>query len=348
MLANRAKHKTTGASAKASFALVLALCGACSIGLTAPPGVEIKRSGVLAPGGPTVEIVYWTDDTHVLFIGAKPGVFETLPDGRKPLKNFLTQWDTANGETKTLAELGEYAGLCYDSGYSLYWYRKPGDQSGRPGEPVFAAGPLGHEVLITRKGSINRFTCRDYDERRVNTEIGKGFWPLREEHGYWGGYQGRTGTFLVREEAGGKIEIPLNIPYEPYIRWSGYSGAYVFRRLESLTSRTQTMGKMWLLSPDGQTKEFIIPAGPWFGGATGYDITSRGIFIWSYALGHLAIGDAGGYLMQEGLPKRFIEGLIYAYGISQDGCKIALSVGQYGRPRDSAEMLMANICKKSG
>src|SRR5690348_18322963 len=94
MPVNKETHKTTGASAKGSLGLLLALCGACSIGLTAPPSVEIKRSGVLAPGGPTVETVYWTDDKHVLFIGAKPGVHETLPDGRRPLKSFLMQWDT--------------------------------------------------------------------------------------------------------------------------------------------------------------------------------------------------------------------------------------------------------------
>ena len=127
---------------KTAASLLLALCAACSsIGITAPSGVAIKRSGVPVFGGPTVEAVYWTDNTHVLFIGGKRGVFVTLPDGRKPLKHFLMQWDTATGEVKTLAELGEYPGLCYDRGYILYWYRKPSDERGRPGEPVFKEGP---------------------------------------------------------------------------------------------------------------------------------------------------------------------------------------------------------------
>ena len=336
---------------KTAVVLLSSVLAACSsIGVTAPSGVEIKHSGVLAPGGPTVETVYWTDDAHVLFIGAKPGVFESLPDGRKPLKRFLMLWDTASGEVKKFADLGEYAGLCYDRGYVFYGYRKPSPKKGQPGESVIKAGLLGSEAEIHRRGSINPFSCREYDETWLKTNIGKGFWPLREEHGYWGAYQGRgrTETVLIKNEGGRRIEIPLKILYEPPPHWSEYARAYVFGRAQHVFSRSKTAGRMWLLQPNGETKEFDIPAGPWFGGSTGYDITKRGVFIFSHALANNGIGDAGGYVMEKGKkPQRFIEGYIHAFGISANGCNIAMSIRLKDGPRDSAEMVMANICSTS-
>lgn len=319
-------------------AIILAGC-AGQHGVAAASGVEIKRSGVLAPGGPTVESVYWVDDRHVLFVGAKPGVFETLPDGRKPLKSFLMRWDTATGEVKTLAELGEYAGLCYDRGYIRYWYRRPG------GHAVFKAGTLGSEVEVAPKGSINRFSCREYDERHVHSKYGPGFIPLREEHGYIGGRQDarkqNMAVYITTVDGKpGELWVPV-LGAGP--RWSEYAGAYVFRRSEGLFSATKTTGKMWLLKPSGESKEFEIPAGPWFSGSTGYGYTKRGVFMWSSATRAKA---EGGYLIGNSLPERFIQGYIYAFGISPNGCNIALSIRLQDGASDSAEMMMANICAK--
>ena len=342
--------RSIGALSRAVLGVILFLgLSACSAQVL-DRGIPIRRSGVLSPGGPTVGTVYWKDDRQVLFIGAKPDVFAILPDGRRVLRSFLMQWDTASGEVTTLAELGEHGGFCYYHGYIRYWYRKPSSPEAR-GDTVFKAGLLGSEVEVAHTGSINRFSCREYDELEVKSKIGQGFWPLRETDGYWGAHQGsgRVETVLVRVEAGKRRETPLKIPYQPYFRWSEYAGSYVFRRLETQFSRTNTTGKMWLLRPDGVTTEFDIPAGPWFGGSAGYDITRRGVFMWSYALVKHGNGDAGGYLIEAGRsPKRFIEGLIYAYGISPNGCGIALSIGRGGASRESAEMVLVNVCGKGG
>jgi hypothetical protein len=106
---------------------------------------------------------------------------------------------------------------------------------------------------------------------------------------------------------------------------------------------------MWLLRPDGQATEFDIPAGPWFGGSAGYDITREGVFIYSHALGNQGNGDAGGYVMANGkTPERVIEGYIYAFGISPNGCNVALSIGlNFGSGR-GPEMVMINLCATRG
>jgi hypothetical protein len=333
------------------FAVALTLFAACEGQyVTAASGVEIKRSGILAQGSPVVETVYWTDDTHVLVIGVRPGVFEALPGGKKTLKNFLMQWDTTTGDVKTLTEVGEYSGLCYDRGYVRYGFR-----TGQ--RLTVKAGPLGNEVDISSSLSsadmndirVNPFSCREYNERELRTKFGTGIWPLREEHGYWGGREDalqKKMSVYIKTVNGVTQELLVPI-LGPVPRWSEYAGAYVFKRSEDLFSKTKTTGKMWLLMPDGQTKEFDIPAGPWFGGSTGYGTTRRGIFMYSHALENLGNGDAGGYLLQNGgKPERFIEGYIYAFGVSPDGCKIALNIGLHPGSRRGPEMVMADVCVK--
>lgn len=104
---------------------------------------------------------------------------------------------------------------------------------------------------------------------------------------------------------------------------------------------------MWLLKPDGETKAFDIPAGPWFRGSTGYGLTKKGVFLWSAAVGNYDMGDAGGYLMQPGgKPERFIEGYIYSFDVSPDGCKIAMSIALEDKPEYGPEMIMADVCGK--
>jgi hypothetical protein len=307
--------------------------------LAAPTSVEIKRAGIQTFGVPIVGKIYWTDNSHVLFIGAKRAEFKLLPDGRKLQKKVLTLWNTETGDIKILADIeGEYVSLCYDRGYVRYGF-KSGSRS------IVKAGPLekvteGPVVTPSRKHfRVNPLTCREYDEHKVTSQLGDGIIPLREEHGYWrrgGGVVPSGMTIYIRKGDEGKEEhilVPISASRPD---WSEYAQAYVFGRSEDLFSRTKTTGKMWLLFPDGQTKEFAIPAGPWFGGSTGYGITRHGVFMYSHALVNLGNGDAGGYLFADGQrPERFIEGYIYAFGISPDGCGIALNLraGSMRRPK---------------
>jgi hypothetical protein len=326
--------------------ILLTSCGGYYAAATSR--IEIRQSGLLAIGGSVVEAVYWLDNERVLFVGAKPGVFEQLPDGRKPLKQFLMQWDTASGKTTTLAELGEYSGLCYDRGYVRYNFRI-GDKV------TVKAGPLGEESDITesvlRPGRehirVNRITCREYDERAVHSKYGPGFLPLREEHGFWGGREdARQRKLSVYIRTANDKQEELFVRASGHPRWSEYAGGYVFGRLEDLFSSTKTTGQVSLLMPNGIAQVFVIPAGPWFAGSVGYGLSSEGPFMWSSAVDTYSNGDAGGYLLKDGKPDRFISGYIYAFGVSPDGCKIALNINRnYGSGR-GPEMVMANVCKK--
>lgn len=325
--------------------LVLPLgCGLTPVG--AFPEIEIKRAGVLAPGGPTVTNLYWTNDKQVLFIGAKPGLVDVLPDGRRSPKQFLMEWNTATGEVKPLAELGEYANLCYAGGYVRYQFR-------RGNGFVVRAGLLGNERDIAssinernRSIRLNPFTCREYDEQQLQSATGLRVWPLHDGHGYWAAREDRkqTESVLIKLKNGEREETALNIPYHPPPFWSEYAQVYFFKWSEGRFSNAKTGAKLWLLTPNVHTQEVDIPAGPWLAGSTGYGITKRGVFMYSHALGHLAVGDAGGYLIeQRSRPKRFIEGYVLAFGISPEGCKIAMSISSYP-PRDFGEMVVADIC----
>lgn len=325
---------------------LLASCGGNYVAATS--GIVIKRSGVLGDGAIVNQSVYWIDNERVLFVGGKPGVFDQLPDGRKPIKRFLMHWDTKSGEIKTLAELSEYNSLCYDRGYVRYGF-------GTGGKSTVRAGPLGQEVDVTaevfRPGRehirINPITCREYDERAVHTKYGHGFQPLREEHGFWGwrddALQKKLSVYIRTTN---DPQQEFLVPAWGHPRWFENARGYVFRRSESIFSSTRTTGKMWLMKPDGETQEFDIPAGPWFAGSTDYGLTKRGIFMWSAAVGSYDNGNAGGYLVRDGKPERFITGYVFAFDVSPDGCKIALSIRLHGVSREDAEMVMANICGK--
>ncbi len=338
------KFKTLAASA---FALLLS--AACQH-LTASPSVEIKRSGVLGYATITTDTAYWLDNDRVLFIGGKPGVFEKLPDGRQPHKRFLMEWNTSTGEVKTHAEMGaDSNALCYDRGYVRYGF-STGNRT------VSKAGLLGQEVDITTsvlkdgvtRRRVNPLTCREYDQQFVRSTYGEGFLPLKEERSYLGGrpdaLQRKMSVYITAVNGEQRELLVPVLGTNP--RWSEYAGAYVLRRSEDLFSATKTTGKLWLLMPSGATKEFDIPAGPWFRGSTSYGITKRGIFMRSHAIANFGNGDAGGYLIEANKPERFIEGYIFSFSVSPDGCKIALNIKSAGEADDRAEMVMANVCAR--
>lgn len=307
----------------------------------------LNYSGVLAPGGPTVESLYWTDNTHVLFIGAKPEAQRVLPDGRKVLRRFLMHWNVSGRHVSELVEVpGTNVGLCYDRGHVRYWY------AGNSGL-VVRAGPFSqikNLPLIARAAAmegVNKFTCKEPSGDQ--SFRARGYVPLREEHGYWGGNEEarkRGMSIYLHKVEGGFQEVLVPI-LAPPPRWSDFAQAYVFERRESASSRDSVGGKMWLLYPDGRTREFSIPLGPWFGGSTGYGITRQGIFMYSHALDGHRNGHAGGYLIaDDGNPERIVAGLVYAFGISPDGCSIAMSVRVKDGPREAAELAAAQICRK--
>lgn len=348
MSSNIAMVFATGLSCAVSRSKAAAFLVACLLVVAlpsraAPLGVTMRTSGVPTFGSsPIVGTVHWIDRERVLFVGAKHVSSEARDLGR-----YLYVWNVSTNETKTIAELGNAGGgLCYDGGYVRYVI----EVRGKPA--IVKAGILGSEVALPPAGEnylrTNPFTCRGYDENKLKTKFGPGgFWPLRDAHGYWGAREGmpQGQTLLIAPD--GQREMLLRIPYAPPPRWSAYQGKYEFRRSESLLSATKTSGKIWLLAPSGETTEMDIPAGPWFGGSTGYAMTMRGLFMFSHAIGSGGNGDAGGYLMEEGeKPRRFVSGYIYGYGVSPDGCRIALNINLDRRSKRGPEMIAAQVCSK--
>jgi|SRR4051812_8460630 hypothetical protein len=307
-----------------------------------PPAiaVQIKRSGMLGYATLTSDTVYWLNNDSVLFIGGRPGMHEKLPDGRQPIKRLLMEWNTVSGAVTVRADMGTDANaLCYDRGYVRYGFTTGNVTTTR-------VGPLGKEVSTTSGAEgkrVNPLTCKVYDEEYVRSKYGEGFVPLREEHGYWGGREDsrKRGMTIFVDSAHGQerfVDISGSRP-----RWSEYAAGYVFNRVEDTSGTPNQTGRMSLLLPSGEIRRFDIPAGPWFGGSTGYAITKQGVFMWSHAIRN---GSGGGYLVEGGKPQRFITGYIFSFAVSPNGCNLAMNIKSAHEADDLAEMVMANLCAR--
>jgi hypothetical protein len=314
---------------------------ACSTHTAALEQPALRFSGALGSGVVTAQTIYWIDDEKVLFIGGLPAKMAAGSASR----TALLEWNTRTGEVRVHAELGEYSGLCFDDGYVRYHFKKDG-------EFVVKAGELGREVdvpnRITRTVMLNEFTCREYDSDQLKESVGRGFFPLKDEHGYWGREpkEHERGSIYLKKEEGKLRRYSLSTHGVDYpITWSRFAQAYVLRRGERLFSPTRTSGKLWLLSPTGTITAYQIPPGPWFAGATRYGITKTGVFVSSTA----SAGDGGGYVMNErGQLSKVVAGYIHSFDISPDGCKVAASVRASVARGESPKVVAVNICQLGG
>lgn len=318
----RLDGRVQGSMRVLAWVIVAILLGACATaGAESTP--RLFSSGVLGQGGITGQTVYWIDNDRVLFIGHRPRDFASSSGGQRILKTSLLEWNTTTGDVQTLAELGAHPLLCYAQGYVHYHFR-------RDAEVIMRAGELGKETGIELPSSgtiMNPLTCRYYDPQAVARKVGAGLIPLKEEHGYWGRQYEKTSSIYLKRQGNRLTEqvVPMHGVALP-IAWSTYAQSYVFRRTENLMSPTDTSGKLWLLSPRGDSKEVQIPPGPWFGGPVQYGLTKAGIFIRSRAGRPNGLGDAGGYLMRGDLPRKLFTGYIHSFDISPNGCKVAMSM----------------------
>ncbi len=326
--------------------LALAACSTAGAGPVGDSGIQL--SGALGYGALTGQSVYWIDNDRVLFLGSRRDRISPLSEREDSLKTLLLEWNIQSAQLKTHAELGLYSGLCFDGGYIRYHFKDGADV-------VIRAGEFGHEVQIpnriTRTIRLNNLTCREYDATAVAESVGKGFRPLKEEHGYWGGRSSMGGnsfsTYLKKQaNALSEHTVPIRNVGFP-IRWSTFSQAYVFRRAESLFSASHTSGKLWLLFPAGAVKEIDIPPGPWFAGSTQYGITKVGVFISSKAIGNHGIGHAGGYVLDvhTGAIRQVIAGYIHSFDVSPDGCKVAASVRFSIAPGQIPDLVAIDVCR---
>jgi hypothetical protein len=315
----------------------------------------IVDSGYTRIPGTLNKSLYWIDNRRVLFHGSdeKPD----LPGATQPKpKHFpLYVWDTAENVVTPYAYTGSVNAFCLSDGYVRYLID-------REDKGYVRRGKLGEEREVIRPPEpenpdlvirVNPFTCREYrDPERPRTET-LSFWPLRDEHGYWGlNYVSRDPDkplLFLPKNAAEPTALPIEFRERGRMEYSAYANAYVISRLAGLASLRERPTRVWLLHPTGRVDTIQIPKGPWTGYDARYLPTRAGLLMASRGLtASSGPGVAGIYLVNGDQVEKILAGLIEDIDVSPDGCKIAVSVDPYISQVRRSRIKMIDVCKTGG
>ncbi len=285
--------------------------------------------------------IVWENSDSVLFSGHPINGM-----GGPRRQGGVYRWRLLTGEVVQIIEHGTGVSvLCHDRGYvHIAFWR--GDQR------VIVQGPIGSETTITYnrtekppiEGVFNPYTCRYARQPMPTTGNRRVIEVLRDEHGFIEYESPSPGTkrgryFLTRPQ-GQSILLPLHdVTSRP--RYSEFRKAYVFQYGGSdLSDNADKHG--WLVEPNGRVTDYPLPKGPWLGGSIRIMPVQVGVVIASPS----ARGEFLGLNLVRGdRVEQLVQGVVGAFAVALDGCRVALSKSDASSAQAKAQVQVIDVCK---
>jgi hypothetical protein len=301
----------------------------------------------------TLTAFYWLSNEEVMF-----AAWPVTPRGEQEKPPGIYVWDVRKNTYRKYADLSSPLWIFNYDNRNILFTQEPIRTEPLP--TAYMVGKIGEEQR--QELTHSQFRASSQIAAALGPKADRMYQPgdgtislvyhLRPEHGMLVVQTRPVGQNIVNivseggdapvrflRPSGGPAEVlPIvgrELGAESEVWYSEYLGRYVIlpawhrTKVESFESDfvANEARPVYLLSPDGNLRTEEIPSGPWSAGAV---FPTRSGLFW---ISNLALKDwkeAGGWLLENGRPKKLFDLPVDGISVSPDGCTISYAVGNYG------------------